>query len=242
MILLQAADTAQQANGFSLDAGDYITMLVAIISSIITSVITVWIFRITVKKSHDIKSFEVNTDYRKELLNWHSETTHVLLLLKLMAEKKKLNSTDKYIYLARLSSLIEKGRFFFPNNKDKDGWGKEKPLAYQGYRSLILDCLVFYYFLFIREDANQLMQADFKKFIKKAEQLERHFTSLVFHAINPNKYREELKKYIDDNQFSHKKEKFDDDKFFKNFLKHDDDFFDMYAKSEKDYHGAEFDA
>src|SRR5205085_9721375 len=40
-----------------------------------------------------------------------------------------------------LSSMIDRGRWFFPN-VDSEKYGKDKPLAFRGYRHEVLDSLV----------------------------------------------------------------------------------------------------
>lgn len=81
--------------------------------------------------------------------------------------------------LAKLSSLIESGRFYFPNIDRKDGFGKQKPIAYQGYRNVILDFLVYEYQLFEKDD--------YVQYLKHAESLQRLFTSYVFQYLEPSK-------------------------------------------------------
>ncbi len=63
----------------------------------------------------------------------------------------QLNNVDhdlKMKKLSKLSSLIEQGRFYFPNIDRGDGFGKDKPSAYQGYRNIVLDTLVYLYQIF----------------------------------------------------------------------------------------------
>lgn len=88
--------------------------------------------------------------------------------------------------LCRLSSLIEQGKFYFPNINKHDGFGKEKPIAYQGYRNVILDFLVYEYQIFEKKDC--------ENHLKHAEMLERLFTSYVFQYLEPHKHRKKIRK------------------------------------------------
>jgi hypothetical protein len=56
--------------------------------------------------------YQVENEYTNNLLKWHGEVVIILIKLRLMcAHGQPITSDD----LARLSALIEQGRFFFPN-------------------------------------------------------------------------------------------------------------------------------
>lgn len=115
-------------------------------------------------------------------MQWHNQVVEILILLRLgsYTDEQKLN------YLSKLSSLIENGRFYFPNVDKHDNFGKTKPAAYQGYRNVILDFLVYEYQLFERND--------YKSYIKHAENLQRLFTSYVFQYLEPKKQRKQIER------------------------------------------------
>lgn len=125
--------------------------------------------------------FQVENDYTNNLLKWHDEVVTILLKLKLLHNHRQhsLHIED----LARLSALIEQGRFFFPNikrsdeygRKRSDEYGRHKPDTYQGYRNYILEFLVDSYTLFIGKASKNELQ--------KAERLQRDFTSAVFEIV-----------------------------------------------------------
>ena len=117
--------------------------------------------------------YAIENDYTKSLLDWHLQVVEIFLRLRLAGETSSndLRSGE----LARLSALIEQGRFFFPNIIIDD-FGNEKPPAYRGYRNLALDMLVASYNLFLGGDKT-------KK--NRAETLQRHFTSIVFEIVRP---------------------------------------------------------
>jgi len=83
--------------------------------------------------------YNVERDYLNQLLIWHASVVDVLIELHSIL---KLNSNEpNRIKLARLSSLIEQGRFYFPNIIPDD-FGTDQPPAYRGYRIVALDFLV----------------------------------------------------------------------------------------------------
>lgn len=126
------------------------------------------------------KKYELTYQYYQDVVAWHSEVIKVITQLKFTSEENSKN-----VYLAELSALIETGRFYFPNIDLHDGFGANKPLAYRGYRNVVLDFLVYEYQLFEREDSN--------KYVEHAESLQRLFTSYVFQYLNPKKLQKKIK-------------------------------------------------
>lgn len=126
------------------------------------------------------KKYELTYQYYQDVVAWHSEVIKVITQLKSTSEENSKN-----VYLAELSALIETGRFYFPNIDLYDGFGANKPLAYRGYRNVVLDFLVYEYQLFEREDSN--------KYVEHAESLQRLFTSYVFQHLNPKKLQKKIK-------------------------------------------------
>lgn len=135
------------------------------------------------------KKYELISEYKNNILNWFNSTTEILLRLKSEAEIKFPDQNLKRELLSKLSSKIEVGRFYFPNITKGNNYGKEKPLAFQGYRNLVLDFLVFSYRLFEKDDAF--------KFLDHASTLQRHFTSQMFEIIDPVKFLADTKKHTD---------------------------------------------
>lgn len=149
---------------------------VAVISLIISILALVYSFISNTKK------YELTYQYYNDVLTWHNQVVEILARLRL----NKINDELKRQMLSNLSSLIECGRFYFPNIDKKDGFGNEKPIAYQGYRNVILDFLVYEYQLFEKED--------YEKYFKHAENLQRLFTSYVFQYLEPNKQKKKIHK------------------------------------------------
>jgi hypothetical protein len=130
--------------------------------------------------------FSIKRDHVDNLLRWHSEVVQLLARLRLVSlENPGAREKD----LALLSAKIEEGRFFFPNIDRSDGFGADKPPAYQGYRNLALDFLVASYNLFSNDDRSTNLA--------QAASLQRHFTSVVFEIVRPHERLKEIRKLTD---------------------------------------------
>lgn len=158
-----------------MNMSDYIAL-----SSLLISIIAI-IFSILT----NTKKYELTSSQRSEMLDWYQETVEILILIRLsIVEGTETNKTEN---LAKLSALIECGRFYFPNVDKGDSYGDQKPSAYKGYRDITLEFLVYSYEIFHMEDA--------KKYLKHLEQLQRLFTSRVFDVLSPQNYNKHVKKY-----------------------------------------------
>jgi len=103
-------------------------------------------------------------------MGWYSEVIEVIMLLKLnLKSRNRINANE----LAKLSSLIERGRFFFSNFDKSGSYGCTKPIAYRGYRNLALDFLVALYNLYSNPRHSG-------KDVSNANILCQHFTSIIF--------------------------------------------------------------
>lgn len=127
------------------------------------------------------KKYELTYQYYQDVVAWHSAVIKVITQLKIADEESAKKS-----HLAELSALIETGRFYFPNIDQNDDFGSEKPLAYRGYRNVVLDFLVYEYQLFERQDSNE--------YVEHAESLQRLFTSYVFQYLEPKKLQKKVKR------------------------------------------------
>lgn len=166
-------------------ASNLYTNLISLLSLTFTAIISLFYFR---DRKH-IK-FQLSNDYSKQIMEWYSETIEILFLLRF---KVKSNDIDEVLfneYLSKLSALIERGRFFFPNVDKNDGFGTEKPPAYKGYRNLALDFLVASYRLF-----NDTKRRQAK--LDQAEQLSRYFTSIIFEIIRPKENLQQIRSLTD---------------------------------------------
>lgn len=158
-----------------MTTSDYIAL-----GALIISIIAMVISYIT-----STKKYELTLTQRNELITWYQETIELLILM-----REYLSSAvefDKITHLARLSALIEQGRFYFPNVVKKDDYGSKKPSAYQGYREVTLEYLVFSYDIIKKDDA--------ANYIDHLNHLQRLFTSRVFDVLSPRKYNKLVKRY-----------------------------------------------
>ncbi len=133
------------------------------------------------------KRYELASQYRHDLLEWFADTVKVLISLRVGISSNSLSPRELSESLSTLSAKIELGRFYFPNTDKGDGYGYEKPLAYKGYRNLMLDFLVFSYEIFKRKDA--------KQYLPHTEALQKQFTSLAFEILDPRKHLRDTKRY-----------------------------------------------
>ena len=122
-----------------------------------------------------INRINVSAEYRSKIMTWYGQCVSVIMKLKRCSFDEK----EKNLLLGELSGLIEYGRFFFPNIDKGDGFGKNKPAAYQGYRSHVLEYLVLYYDMF---NNNTNLSVD------KSDDLQRRFTSAVYAYLKPWKF------------------------------------------------------
>ena len=148
------------------------------LSSVISLLISILTLIYTIFSNK--KKYELTYQYYNDVLTWHNQTVDILIALKLFEG----NYSQKNELLAQLSAKIEAGRFYFPNIDRKDNFGKEKPLAYQGYRNVVLDFLVYQYQLFQRDD--------YKMYLRHAEELQKQFTSYIFQYLQPSKHRKKV--------------------------------------------------
>ena len=137
--------------------------------------------------------YKIQRDYVERLISWHFQCVQNMIRLReiyknaVRVEDQKPDDIIKL--LSELSALIEQGRFFFPNINKGDGFGNQKQVAYQGYRNLALDMLVYTYNLFANKEPN--------KNLRHAERFQREFTSIVYEILKENKVTEKLHKMTD---------------------------------------------
>lgn len=132
------------------------------------------------------KKFELTYQHYKEIANWHTIVVEILISLRFLSGE---NYMEKKQLLVKLSALIESGRLYFPNIIKGDGYGGKKPLAYQGYRNIVLDFLVYSYQLFEKDNH--------KKYSHHAETLQRLFTSYIYEYLKPSKLNKSICKNTD---------------------------------------------
>jgi len=149
------------------------------------SALAISIFSLVFSYVTSTKKYELTVSQRSELLKWYQETVALLITMREYISADA--AFDKIASLAKLSALIEQGRFYFPNIDLKDGFGAKKPSAYRGYREITLEYLVFSYDLMKQDNATIN--------IEQLTQLQRQFTSRIFDILSPREYNKIVKKY-----------------------------------------------
>ncbi|HEX6369389.1 MAG TPA: hypothetical protein VF006_10680 [Longimicrobium sp.] len=90
-------------------------------------------------------SFNTVAEWRRDLRDWAAGAIDVLSEATYLCDEIADDNTDlaerSLPCRHRLSSVIDRGRFFLPNIR-KDEYGVDKPFAYRGYRHSALDPLV----------------------------------------------------------------------------------------------------
>lgn len=145
------------------------TNLVAYASFVVSATLAIFYIR---DRRHN--KFAIANDYSNQLLSWHASVVEVLISLSNASEQTE--EQTKRSLLNKLSTLIEQGRFYFPNI-NPDRFGTDKPPAYRGYRNVALDFLVASYNLHHKPYSTQSQT--------QARHLQRLFTSVVFEIVRP---------------------------------------------------------
>ncbi len=148
---------------------DQFANIVSILALAISAVLAVLYVR---DRRH--AKYAIENEYARQLLCWHAAVVDVLIELGTLSDDGK--EGRKKELLVRLSSLIEQGRFYFPNIKQQE-YGLEKPPAYRGYRNIALDFLVASYNLHHKPQTANLA--------KQAKHLQQLFTSVIYEIIRP---------------------------------------------------------
>lgn len=161
-----------------MDAGDVIAGLSLVLSLALA-------FLYVRDRAH--ARYNISNDYIRELLDWHNRVVDVLMRFRHL--NRPQDAADFQQDLACLSSLIEQGRFYFPNLVENNH-GSTKPAAYRGYRNLALDFLVEFYEItshtsYEKNDRDSLMA------------LQRYFTSIVFQIVRPKDRLDTIKLLTD---------------------------------------------
>lgn len=157
------------------------TNLISYVSLAVSGVLAVFYIR---DRRH--AKYAIESEYSNQLLSWHASVVEVLIFL--CSASKHGNNEKKNELLVKLSSLIEQGRFYFPN-VNPSGYGTDKPPAYRGYRNVALDFLVASYNLHHKPYS---LHSE-----SQANHLQRLFTSVVFEVVRPTDRLTTIRKLTD---------------------------------------------
>lgn len=159
--------------------GIAVSLLIAIVSGIY-AIIT------------NTKKYELTERYRQEILQWYTSAVNLMIKIINYSETeiffKPDFSSQRIEMLSELSSLIEVGRFYFPNVIKGDNYGDKKPAAYQGYRDINLEFLIYFY--------RTASKSTDSKCTELLWELERRYTSAIFNLVNPRKRNKDYTRYL----------------------------------------------
>ena len=161
------------------------------------------------------KKYELQFQYRVEIMKWYSDTMNILTRLIIETKDGFADQSLKKELLSTLSSNIEIGRFYFPNVDSGNGFGNHKQIAYQGYRNLTIVFLVYSFKIFEKKDAAM--------YLNHAEELKRQFTSHLFEILDPKQFLKET--------YQHTKKKYSNDLTFNDFIRKDPLKIDFHSLS-----------
>ncbi len=164
-------------------------VIVAIVSVVVATLLSVAGGVYTIVSN--TKRFEIRENYYCELLSWYSRTNLIIKQIILGIENKCFygdeNREKRVRLLSELSSEIDYGRFYFPNELI-GCYGNEKPSAYRGVKVEMLQILVDIY------DYSKDSQG--KEATEDLVELQRQYTSNLFNIINPRIRNKDLKRFV----------------------------------------------
>lgn len=102
------------------------------------------------RRQHELELFSIEQEYYRDLRQWADRAiemlTEAIFICRIETAKAKGETYATRLEICRrdLSASIDQGRLFFPNEQI-DEHGVEKPGAYQGYRSPVLNSLMYTY-------------------------------------------------------------------------------------------------
>ncbi|MCA8893320.1 MAG: hypothetical protein KDA56_16240 [Hyphomonas sp.] len=126
---------------------DNVGTVVTVVSAI-AAVIGALASRAETRKQRQLRTEQLRQAIDSSSLDWGNAAIDTLARAAMLARTRHLHGNEGAFQTARaatlinLTSLIDRGRMFFPN-LESDHHGLSKEGAYQGFRAPILDCLVW---------------------------------------------------------------------------------------------------
>lgn len=140
-----------------------------------------------------VESIKTIREYNKELREWANQVVDLMSqaghLCDIDPQRDDNYFEKRHQLLIQLSSYIDRGRFFLPND-GADQFGHHKPSAYKGFRSAALDHLVTCYRL--TQKVNLLEQAPNKELREPLMEAKRRFVSSVQDKLDPRKLENDM--------------------------------------------------
>jgi hypothetical protein len=139
-------------------------------------------------------SFNTVAEWRRDLRDWANEAIDTLseatYVCGDLEEKSAEYRTATFSCRHRLSSIIDRGRFFLPNIR-RNEHGVDKPTAYRGFRHAVLDPLV--------AAERVLSIGDQGAFIDRKHAviaMKREFVSAIQQILDPERHNQEVARMI----------------------------------------------
>lgn len=140
------------------------------------------------EKKHQLELRAWTDQHFNSVRSWGEQVCSAMIEANHLAEINNLTDESRMPVLIRLSTLIDTGRWYFPNQWSDD-YGVHKELAYRGVRQPILKTIVIVY----DEIKNNPFQSGAKKRIDEAK---REFVSHVQIVLDPRTREQEIKKVL----------------------------------------------
>ncbi len=131
-----------------LDLADGQVEIIIAVSSALVAVMSALVARGETRKQRRLQTVELRRRIDHDSLEWGNEAVDAMGEAAELALSPYLTVQERRArrlnIARRLSVLVDRGRFFFPNI-DPDDHGADKEDAYKGYRPPILDALIYAY-------------------------------------------------------------------------------------------------
>jgi hypothetical protein len=141
-------------------------------------------------------SFNTVAEWRRDLRDWAAEAIDILSEAAYLCDDSEPDTAENrartFSCRHRLSSMIDRGRFFLPNIR-KDEHGVDKPYAYRGFRHSGLDPLV--------AAERVLSTGSTGSFTDRKHALvamKREFVSAIQQILDPERHNQEVARMIRD--------------------------------------------
>ena len=163
-----------------------------------------------------LQALDWTNQYFSDVRNWADQVTEsISRLIHLTSIEDDSHRQQTWGELrANLSALIDRGRWFFPNEFEQE-YGHEKPPAYRGYRQRILDHLVDAYNVYneLPEYNIQSRHNDATSDVQRLIRDQRWFVSDVQKHLNPRDREKSVADIME--QFAGSNKMWDEDDFKK---------------------------
>lgn len=139
------------------------------------------------EKQHQLELRSWTQQYFASVRVWADQVCCAISEAILIVDLPNADEDRKFDVLVRLSSLLDTGRWYFPNQRSEE-IGTKKHAAYRGLRQPVLDC-VFEAYDSLRNDNNSQRLEDLVS-------AQRKFVSLIQEVLDPRAHEREIKKVL----------------------------------------------